>query len=259
MVSCDCCLHRVPGRKSWNRHCNMAAGDVCIGCRFQVDSCYPEVATAVHFPGLLRNPASWQVLFYRHRCYVTGYFACLGFRGSSFLAAARISKAQLSEMTSASLRGWTSISAFGPIVAGVGHSSLLACGLQAQLFEDIISASDSYSFNFLLVLQATLGTKRSIKAWALRSTTDVLWFKVCCRKMRHALFLFVLAKSENRWHCPPEVGEMQKMEGVWGVVFFTVGGAKEDCAWCDSVMTTNVWINCRLRWYWTFSRKEGSW
>ena len=38
------------------------------------------------------------------------------------------------------------------------------------------------------------------------------------------------------------------MEEVWGV-FFTLGGEKEERDWCDSVITTNVWITYRLRCY----------
>lgn len=34
--------------------------------------------------------------------------------------------------------------------------------------------------------------------------------------MGHTLFLFVLTRSGNIWHCPQEAGEKQKMEEVWG-------------------------------------------
>ena len=51
--------------------------------------------------------------------------------------------------------------------------------------------------------------------------------------MGRTLFLFVLTRSGNIWHCPQEVGEKQKMEEAWGG-FFTLGGEKEERDWCDS-------------------------
>ena len=144
----------MTGRKSRNLHCDMATG-YCQRC---LQWCF---AHKNKIPATLRLQLQYafqvsleilQVYKHYHIDSDTKSQDILCVSVSQALISLPLlifQKAQLSEMTFPSLWWWTRVSAFGPTR---GHSSPWACGLQAQLFQDIVPASDCYSFNFLLVL-----------------------------------------------------------------------------------------------------------